>query len=42
MHKVPKVIILLVQVGTVKIYVAIVEVFKKKERYAETQFTTKN
>jgi hypothetical protein len=32
MHKVPKVIIIFVQVGIVKIYVAIVEVFKKKER----------
>ncbi len=36
-----RVIIILVQVGAVKIYVAAVEAFKKKERGDETQFTTK-
>jgi hypothetical protein len=41
MHKVAKLIIVLVQVRTVKIYVTIMEVFKKKERQAETQFITK-
>jgi hypothetical protein len=30
-----------VQVGAVKIYVAVVEVHRKKEREDETQFTTK-
>jgi hypothetical protein len=32
---------LVVQLGTVKIYVALVEALKKKERQNETQFTTK-
>jgi hypothetical protein len=36
-----RVIIVVVQVGTVKIYVAAVEALKKKERHDETQFTTK-
>jgi hypothetical protein len=40
MHKVP-LIIVVVQVGIVKIYVTIVEVVKRKERGDETQFTTK-
>jgi hypothetical protein len=30
-----------VQVGAVKIYVAVVEAIMKKERWDETQFTTK-
>jgi transposase-like protein len=34
-------IIIVIQVGTMKIYVAIMKVFKKKERHGETQFTTK-
>jgi len=34
-------IIVVVQVGAVKIYVAAVEVLRKKERQDETQFTTK-
>jgi hypothetical protein len=37
-----RVIIVVVQVGAVKIYVAAVEAFKKKERQDETQFTTQN
>jgi hypothetical protein len=36
-----RVIIVVVQVGAVKIYVAAVEAFRKKEREDETQFTTK-
>ncbi len=36
-----KVIIVVVQVGAVKIYVAAVEALRKKERGDETQFTTK-
>ncbi len=36
-----RVIIEVVQVGTVKIYVAAVETLRKKERDNETQFTTK-
>jgi hypothetical protein len=37
-----KVIILVVQAGAIKLYVAIVEAFRqKKERQDETQFTTK-
>jgi len=36
-----KVIIVVVQVGGVKIYVAAVEALKKKETQDETQFTTK-
>jgi hypothetical protein len=39
MHKV--VIIKVVQVGTVKIFVAAVEALRKKEREDETQLTTK-
>jgi len=34
-------IMVIVQVGTVKIYVLAVEVLRKKERGDETQFTTK-
>jgi hypothetical protein len=36
-----RVIIVVVQVGAVKIYVAAVEAPRKKERQDETQFTTK-
>jgi hypothetical protein len=36
-----RVIIVVVQVGAVKIYVAAVEALRKKERGDETQFTTK-
>jgi hypothetical protein len=36
-----KVIIVVVQVGAVQIYVAIVEALRKKKRGDETQFTTK-
>jgi hypothetical protein len=36
-----RVIIVVVQVGAVKIYVAAVEAIRKKERQDETQFTTK-
>jgi hypothetical protein len=36
-----KVIIVVVQVRAVKIYVAAMEAFRKKERGDETQFTTK-
>jgi hypothetical protein len=36
-----RLIIVVVQVGAVKIYVAGVEALKKKERGDETQFTTK-
>jgi hypothetical protein len=35
------VIIVVVQVGAVKIYVTAVEALRKKERRDETQFTTK-
>jgi hypothetical protein len=35
------VIIIIVQVGAVKIYVAATEALRKKERQHETQFTTK-
>jgi hypothetical protein len=35
------VIIVIVQVGAVKIYVAAVEALRKKERQDETQLTTK-
>jgi len=35
-----RVIIAVVQVGAVKIYVAVVEALRKKERHDETQFTT--
>jgi hypothetical protein len=34
-------IIVVVQIGAVKIYVAAVEALRKKERQDETQFTTK-
>jgi hypothetical protein len=34
-------IIIVIQVGTMKIYVAIMKAFKKKEKHDETQFTTK-
>ncbi len=37
----PRVIIVVVQVGAVKIYVAAVEALNKKERGDEIQFTTK-
>jgi hypothetical protein len=37
-----RIIIVAVQVGAVKIYVAAVEALRKKERGDETQFTTKN
>jgi hypothetical protein len=37
-----RVIIVVVQVGAVKIYVAAVEAFTKKERQDETQIATKN
>jgi len=40
MHKVREVVVV-VQVGPVKIYVAGVEAIGKKERHDETQFTTK-
>jgi hypothetical protein len=36
-----KVIIVVLQVGAVKIYVAAVKAFRKKENQDETQFTTK-
>jgi hypothetical protein len=36
-----KVVIVVVQVGAVKIYVARVEALRKKQRQDETQFTTK-
>jgi hypothetical protein len=36
-----RVIIVVLQVGAVKIYVAAVEALRKKERQDETQFTTK-
>jgi len=36
-----RVIIVVVQVGAVKIYVTAVEALRKKERGDETQFTTK-
>jgi hypothetical protein len=36
-----RLIILVVQVGAVKIYVAAVEAIRKKERQDETQFITK-
>jgi hypothetical protein len=36
-----KVIIVVVQVGVVKIYVATMEPLRQKERQDETQFTTK-
>jgi hypothetical protein len=35
-----RVIIIIVQVGSVKIYLAAVEALMKKERQGETQFTT--
>jgi len=36
-----RVIIVVVQVGAMKIYIAAVEVLREKERGDETQFTTK-
>jgi len=39
--QVSRVIILVVQVGAVKIYVAAVQALRKKETHDETQFTTK-
>ncbi len=36
-----RLIIVALQVGAVKIYVAIVEALNKKERQGESQFTTK-
>jgi hypothetical protein len=36
-----RLIIIIVQLGLVKIYVAVMEALKKKERQDETQFTTK-
>jgi hypothetical protein len=41
MQKGSRVIIVVVQVGAVKIYVAAVEALKKNERQDETHFTTK-
>jgi hypothetical protein len=42
MHKVPRLNIVVVQLGAVKIYVAAVEeALRKKERRYETQITTK-
>jgi hypothetical protein len=37
-----RVIIVVVHIGAVKLYVAGVEAFRKKESQDETQFTTKN
>jgi len=37
----PRLIIVVVQLGAVKIYVAAVEALRKKERQDETQFTSK-
>jgi hypothetical protein len=37
----PKVIIVVVQVGALKLYVAAVQALRKKETQDETQFTTK-
>jgi hypothetical protein len=39
--KCSKVIIVVVQIGAVKIYVAAVEALRKKDAHDETQFTTK-
>jgi hypothetical protein len=36
-----RVIIVVVHVGSVKIYVVVVQVFRKKETHDETQFATK-
>jgi hypothetical protein len=42
MHKVrDKLVIVVVQLGAVKIYAATVETLRKEERQDETQFTTK-
>ncbi len=41
MQKGSRVFLAILQVGLVKIYVAAVEVLRKKERQDETQFTTK-
>jgi hypothetical protein len=41
MHKGSRLIIVVVQLGAVKIYVTVVEALKKKERQDETQFSTK-
>jgi hypothetical protein len=41
MHEVRRLIIVVVQSGAVKIYVAAVEALRQKERQDETQFTTK-
>jgi len=41
MHRGWRVIIVVIQVGALKIYVAPVEALRKKERGDETQFTTK-
>ncbi len=41
MHRGWRVIIVVMQVGGVRIYVAAVEALRKKERGDETQFTTK-
>jgi hypothetical protein len=41
MHKVQKLIIVIIQVVAVRIYVAAVEELMKKERQDETQFTIK-
>jgi hypothetical protein len=38
----PRLIMVIVQFGSVKIYVAAVEELRKKERQDETQFTTKS
>jgi hypothetical protein len=37
-----RVIIVVVEIGAVKMYAAAVEALRKKERGNETQFTTKN
>jgi predicted oxidoreductase (fatty acid repression mutant protein) len=36
-----RLIIVVVQLGAVKVYVAVVEALRRKERQDETQFTTK-
>jgi hypothetical protein len=40
-YKCSRIIIIVVQVGAPKIYVAAVDALRKKERYDETQFATK-
>ncbi len=41
MHKSSRVILVVVKVGTVRIYVVAMEALRKKERQDETQSTTK-